>query len=93
MAKVENFVLLTRAIVVAFESNVERKAMLYLVDTLIAGSKLRLLKEASAEIQDDIRLGAQRNMDFLKPTHDCLPTRQETRLILATKAANEDLGT
>ena len=64
LAKVVKFVLLTRAIVVTFESNFVRKAKLYQVDTFIAESKLRLLKEASAEIQDEIRLGAQERRTF-----------------------------
>ena len=69
--------LLAPAIVVPFESNVERKAELYPVDTFIAESKLGLPKETFAENLDDIRLGAQRKMEFLKPRHDGLPTRQD----------------
>ena len=69
--------LLAPAIVVAFESNLERKAKLYPVDTFIEESKLRLPKQALAELPDLIRLGAQRKMKLLRPRYDNFISRQD----------------
>ena len=74
--------LLSREIAIASESSVERKAQLYSVGTLIRESKLRLPEEASAEIEDDIRLGAQRKMKLFRPRQDRLRNRQDRLLTL-----------